>query len=126
MEASGGQRAGALWNGIRARGWITGLRLQTHDLAAGAGEAQNPCDHTELPGLVMLIACGASKEVDINWPVSIQPPARMPFQRAPALWPPEAALPQAGAVIELPPLEALVRNIRLLAGRGQRSWRPLR
>ena len=27
-SASGGQRAGALWNGIRARGWGTGLRLK--------------------------------------------------------------------------------------------------
>jgi hypothetical protein len=25
----------------------------------------------------MLIACGASEEVDINWPVLPQPPARM-------------------------------------------------
>jgi hypothetical protein len=38
-QASGGQRAGALWNGTRARGWISSLRSRTHDLAAGVGEA---------------------------------------------------------------------------------------
>jgi len=32
----------------------------------------------------MSVACGASKEADINRRMLIQPPARMPFQRAPA------------------------------------------
>jgi hypothetical protein len=37
-------------------------------------------DRTKLPGLAMSIACGASKEVDINWRILIQPQARMGFQ----------------------------------------------
>jgi len=45
-----------------ADGWIDGLRLKARDLAAGAGEAQNRRDRTELPGFARLIACGASKK----------------------------------------------------------------
>jgi len=30
---------------------------------------------TKMPGLVMSIACGASKEADTNWRISIQPQA---------------------------------------------------
>jgi hypothetical protein len=40
--------------------------LEARDLDVGAGEAQNPQDHTEWPGLVMLVACGASKKASIN------------------------------------------------------------
>jgi hypothetical protein len=45
---------------------VNGLQSQAHYLAAGAGEAQNPRDRTEVPGLVMSIACGASKKGVIN------------------------------------------------------------
>jgi hypothetical protein len=48
-------------------------------------------DRTMFPGLVISIACGASKKVDINWQMLIQPQARMGFQRPPGLWPPEAS-----------------------------------
>src|SRR6185312_3153191 len=49
-RASGGQRPSGLWNGSLAGGWIDGLRSQTHDLAAGAGEAQNHAGSHEAAG----------------------------------------------------------------------------
>jgi hypothetical protein len=39
-----------IWNGTGAGGWIGGLRLETHDLTAGAGEAQNPARPYEVAG----------------------------------------------------------------------------
>jgi hypothetical protein len=45
---------------------MAGLRLQTHDLAAGVGEARNPWDHTELAEFARLIACGTSRKADIT------------------------------------------------------------
>jgi hypothetical protein len=49
--------------------------VEARYLAAGAGGAQNHCDRTELPEFVMLIACGASKEVNTNRRMLIQPQA---------------------------------------------------
>jgi len=40
--------------------------VEAHDLAAGAGEAQNHRDRTTTDAVPILIACGASKKADFN------------------------------------------------------------
>ena len=72
-RASGGQRPGGLWKPILAGGWISGLRLNPVISLRALAKPRIHWDRTNWSKFMMSVACGASKEVDINRWVSIQP-----------------------------------------------------